>query len=316
MPSLELDALRAAFLTYLRIECGLRPNSVEAYGRDLRDLIEDLAAAGVRSADRVTPRHLTDHLAALKNTRRMQSSSVARHLATIKVFFRWLAAEGRIGHNPADVLEQPTRWRRLPGVLSPKQVKALIEAPRPPDEAEVMRRPHLGRQPPLWLRDRALLELMYACGVRASEVGALHLTDLHDTLGVVKITGKGGKQRLTPMGEPARRALKRYLNECRGQLVRPGGNDKGRFFLSRTGRPLERVAVWQIVKRHAAAAGLRDVHPHTLRHSFATHMLVGGADLRVVQELLGHADIGTTQIYTHVDHTRLLHVHKQFHPRA
>ncbi|TVQ59731.1 MAG: tyrosine recombinase XerD [Phycisphaerales bacterium] len=319
MPRLDHASVRKAFLAYIRIECGLRPNSVEAYARDVRDLFAELAERGVLDLADVTPRHLADHLAGLKRDRGMQASSVARHLATIKVLFRWLAIEGKLKENPADVLEQPTRWKRLPGTLSPKQIKALLDAPQPPppdpqDSPNAARR---GATPlPLWLRDKAMLELMYACGLRASEVGALALTDVHDTLGVIKVTGKGDKQRLVPMGRPASAALEQYLTNCRPLLARPGGADMGRVFLSRTGRPVERVAVWQIVKRNAAAAGLRGVHPHTLRHSFATHLLVGGADLRIVQELLGHADIATTQIYTHVDKARLKHVHKTHHPRA
>jgi integrase/recombinase XerD len=229
----------------------------------------------------------------------------------VRVFCRWLHARGLVAEDPSQILERPTRWKKLPGVLSPKQLKALIESPRP--EAARKDGPE---QPPLWLRDRAMLELMYASGLRASEVGALGLTDLHDTLGVVRVTGKGNKQRLVPVGKPAQNAIRAYMSECRVVLVRPDGRDKGRLLLSRSGRPLERVAVWQIVKRHAATAGLRDVHPHMLRHSFATHLLAGGADLRVVQELLGHADISTTQIYTHVDRSRLRDVHRKHHPRG
>jgi integrase/recombinase XerD len=199
-------------------------------------------------------------------------------------------------------------------VLSPRQVRQIIEAPRPPNTTEDEKQAKPG--PPLWLRDRAMLELMYACGLRASEVGAICTTDIHARLGTVLVNGKGGKQRLVPMGKPANAAVEAYLQQCRPMVVKPDARDKGRLLLSRTGRPLERVAVWQIVKKHAAAAGLKDAHPHTLRHSFATHLLIGGADLRVVQELLGHADIGTTQIYTHVDRSRLKSVHQKYHPRG
>jgi len=236
----------------------------------------------------------------------MAPASVSRHLATVRVLFRWLAARDLIDENPADYLDPPTRWKSLPGVLSPKQVKDLLGAPQPSDADT------LG----LWRRDCAMLELMYASGLRASEVGTLALEDVLGSLGVLRVTGKGDKQRLVPMGIPARDSLDTYLAETRPKLMRPDGRDKGRIFLSRTGRPLERVAVWQIVRKHAAAAGLRKVHPHVLRHSFATHLLAGGADLRVVQELLGHADIATTQIYTHVDKARLRSVHKKYHPRG
>jgi integrase/recombinase XerD len=223
------------------------------------------------------------------------------------MFCRFLHAEGRIAENPAEVIERPTRWKRLPDVLSPRQVKALIEAPAPPADPKA---------PPLHLRDRAVLELMYAAGLRASETAGVCREDLHETLRVVMVTGKGQKQRLVPLGQPAMDAINVYLADCRPRLARSPDLDRGRLFLSRTGRPLERVAIWQIVKRSAVRAGLRHVHPHTLRHSFATHMLSGGADLRVVQELLGHSDITTTQIYTHVDQSRLKSVHKAHHPRG
>ncbi|MCC6660351.1 MAG: tyrosine recombinase [Phycisphaerales bacterium] len=304
-------------MAFLRVECGLSRNTLDAYGRDLRDLRDELrgrgggggegGGSGHWSAGSITPRALVTHLAGLRSTRRMASSSIIRHLATIKVFSRWLVARGHLPEDPSDILERPTKWRRLPNVLSPRQLRQLIEAPRPDEN-----RPG----PPLWLRDRAMLELMYASGLRASEVGLAALTDFHETLGIVRVTGKGSKQRLVPVGTPAREAIERYLRDCRPLLLRDGGRDKGRLLLSRTGRPLERVAVWQIVSRHARAAGLGKVHPHMLRHSFATHLLAGGADLRVVQELLGHADISTTQVYTHVDSSRLKDVHRRHHPRA
>lgn len=291
------------FLAYLRVEVGAAPATLEAYGRDLRDLVEDLERAG-RTPATTTPADLAAHLRDLHRARELQSSSIIRHLATIRVFFRFLHANGRITENPAQLLESPTRWQRLPGVLSPSQVKRLLAAPAP----------ETGR---LWRRDRALLELMYAAGLRASEVGALAIEDYQRTLGVLLVTGKGRKQRLVPIGIPARDAVDAYLEILRPPLVRFGdGRDQGRLLLSHTGRPLERVAVWQIVRRHAIRAGLPNTHPHMLRHSFATHILAGGADLRVVQELLGHSDIATTQVYTHVDRSRLRDVVRKHHPRG
>lgn len=292
------------FLAFLRIEAGLAPATLDAYGRDLADLAVDLAERRVEQLSDITPRHLVDHLRRLRTERRMQSSSIVRHLATIRVFFRFLSANGRITQNPADLLERPTRWKRLPGVLLPGQMRRLVEAPQPEHGA-------------LWLRDKTMLELMYAAGLRASEVGALRLNEFHETIGVLTVTGKGNKQRLVPIGAPARAWTRRYLDECRPLLARfEDERDAARLLLSNTGRPLERVAVWQIVRRNAERAGLKEVHPHMLRHSFATHLLSGGADLRVVQELLGHADIATTQIYTHVDRSRLRQVMKTHHPRA
>ncbi|MBX3375440.1 MAG: tyrosine recombinase [Phycisphaeraceae bacterium] len=302
------EDLRAKFLAFIRVECGLAPNTLDAYDRDLHDLLDDLSRRSVGGAEDITPRHLSEHLARLKTDRNMESSSVIRHLATIKVFGRWLTARGFVKENPAEVLDRPHRWKRLPGVMSPTQLKALLAAPKP-GRAE-------DDGPPLWLRDRAMLELMYASGLRASEVGAVGTTDLHETLGVVRVTGKGRKQRLVPVGKPAAAAIKAYLSDCRPHLAKADGRDRGRLLLSRSGRPLERVAVWQIVKRNAAEAGLKGVHPHMLRHSFATHLLAGGADLRVVQEFLGHADIATTQVYTHVDRSRLKDVHRKHHPRG
>jgi len=292
------------FLTFVRVEAGLSQATLDAYRGDLRDLCADLESHGTESPQAVRPLNLVDHLKRLRTERGLQASSIARHLATIRVFFRFLAANRRIESDPAELLETPTRWKRLPGVLSPKQMRDLLNGPQPE---------HGG----LWMRDRAMLELMYAAGLRASEVGALRLEDYHEPVGILKVTGKGSKQRLVPIGRPASHATDEYLKTCRPTLARFGdARDDGRILLSATGRPLERVAVWQIVKRNAMRAGMRDVHPHKLRHSFATHLLAGGADLRLVQELLGHADIATTQIYTHVDRTQLRDVIRTRHPRG
>ncbi len=299
-------ARRAGFRSFVRVECGLSTNTVDAYQRDVTELMVDLIEQGCDRPESATSRMLASHLIGLRTERQMASSSVARHLATVKVFFRWMHGTGRIEENPADLIEQPKKWKRLPGVLSPRQAQSLMDAPRAPADPDAL---------PLHLRDRALLELMYGSGLRASEVAGLAILDVKRDIGVVLVTGKGQRQRLVPISVPARESVAVYLDDCRDTIVRDDGRDEGRLLLSRTGRPLERVAVWQIVKRHARSAGLRDVHPHTLRHSFATHLLAGGADLRTVQELLGHADIATTQIYTHVDRSHLKKVHTKFHPR-
>ena len=291
------------FLAYLRVEAGAAPATLEAYGRDLGDLSKYVGGRRA-SVEAISPADLAEHLRHLHRERGLQAASIARHLASIRVFFRFLVANGVLEDDPTRLLETPTRWKRLPGVLSPRKMQKLLAAPSPDH----------GR---LWLRDRALLELMYAAGLRASEVSGLHVADYKPTLGVLLVTGKGFKQRLVPIGEPAQEWTRRYSDELRGALARhDDGRDEKRLLLSHSGRPLERVAVWQIVRRHALRAGLRDVHPHMLRHSFATHLLAGGADLRVVQELLGHADISTTQIYTHVDRSRLREVIKTHHPRG
>ncbi len=302
----ELDRVLERFEAFIRIECGLAKATVEAYRRDTRDLFADLREAGIYEPRAVTSRALSEHIAHLSE-RGLEPSSLARHLATMKVLFRWLATSGVIEDNPTEVLDQPTRWKKLPNVLSPQQLAKLMKSPSEERDGS-----GLG----LWKRDRAMLELMYASGLRASEVGALGLSDVMHDIRVLRVTGKGDKQRLVPMGVPAHDALRGYLSEARPGLARDPSKDRGRVFLSRTGRPLERVRVWQIVRRHAAHAGLGRVHPHMLRHSFATHLLMGGADLRAVQELLGHADIATTEIYTHVDRTRLRDVVKKHHPRG
>jgi integrase/recombinase XerD len=299
---------------YLKVEAGLAPASLEAYARDLRDLFAHMIERGRKDPRDIKPTDLAEHTRFLHRARQLDPASIARHLATLRVFFRFLLANRRIDDDPARLLEVPTRWKRLPGVLSPKQMKALLDAPL----AMGTQRDADDNCPQLWLRDKAMLELMYASGLRASEVGLLRTNEYNPTLGVVLVTGKGNKQRLVPVGGPAQQWIGRYIDEARAPLISkwPDGRDDQRLLLSASGRPLERVAVWQIVRRCANAAGLHKVHPHMLRHSFATHLLVGGADLRVVQELLGHSDISTTQIYTHVDRSRLRDVVKKHHPRG
>ncbi len=304
---------RRAFIAYLRVECGLLPATIEAYSRDLETLMLDLQDRGIADPGAMTPEALVGHVRSLTRDRGYSGATVGRHLATIKVFCRWCIATGKLRENPSDHLDQPVKWKKIPGVLSPNQMRKLLAAPQPPGVVK-------DGAAPLWLRDRAILELMYASGLRASEVGAISISDIVEKIGVVRILGKGDKQRLVPMGDPARHAMDAYLKECRPLLITAERaaerRDEGRLFLSRTGRPIERVRVWQLVKHYAKIAGLRDVHPHTLRHSFATHLLAGGADLRIVQDLLGHSDISTTQIYTHVDRSRLRETIRTKHPRG
>ena len=306
---LTIDAAITRLLAHLRIECGLADNTLEAYARDLRDLRNDLEPRGILSVDVLTGRALVEHVRELRTRRRLASSSIVRHIASVRIFCRFLAAEGHASDELGALLERPSQWKRIPNVLHTGAVEKLLEAAAPPSD-------HDPAALPLWLRDRALLELLYACGLRASEAADLTESEIHYTLGFVKVTGKGNKQRLVPFGQHAERHLRRYQDDCRPRLAKGDGRDKGRVFLSRTGRPLERVAIWQIVKKHAARAGLDRVYPHLLRHSFATHLLSGGADLRVVQELLGHARITTTEIYTRVDQPRLREVVRKFHPRG
>ena len=292
------------FLAYVRVEAGLSPATVDAYGRDVRDLVTDLRAAAVASFTDARIEHLADHLRRLHVVRGLQPRSIARHLATCRVLFRFLRAEGVVREDPSRLLEAPTRWKRLPDVLSPGRMRKLLAAA---GDAE---------RSPFWRRDLAIVELMYAAGLRASETAGVGVRDLDPRLAVVRVTGKGGKQRLVPVGRPALAAAADYQEQLRPRLAGDPARHRDRLLLSRTGRPLDRVAVWRIISAMARHAGLGRVHPHVLRHSFATHMLGGGADLRIVQELLGHADIATTQIYTHVDQRRLRDVVDRFHPRG
>jgi integrase/recombinase XerD len=289
----------AACLEYLRTECHLAANTIAAYQRDLKRFREWL---GGRLLPRMTVRELSDYLESLRS-QQLAPASVARNLVAIKLLFRYLQLEGIIRDNPAELLGTPKKWQRVPEVLSPLLVDRLLKSPQPYDA---------------WhRRDRALLELLYATGCRASEVSHMKLADLHLGERYCLAHGKGSKDRLTPLGDAAIAALHEYLAVERPRLAKVAASPPPWVLLSRGGKRLRREAIWTLVKRYVHRAGINpDVSPHTLRHSFATHMLAGGADLRQVQELLGHSTIATTQIYTHVDQTRLKKVHAQFHPRA
>ncbi|MEM9416702.1 MAG: site-specific tyrosine recombinase [Planctomycetota bacterium] len=287
------------FLTYCRVECGFANATISAYAGDLRDLWVFLAQRGHPGWEALDHNLITDHLQYLCEDRKLEASSIARHVATMRVFCRFMESNGITEDNAAELLAQPSTWQKTPGVMADEDVRKLLAAPQPSDA--------------LYLRDVSLLEMLYAGGLRASELADMQLDHLHLDLGVVRVLGKGNKERLVPIGRPALRAAQRYIDELRPDLEKPASGNK--IYLSRTGQPITRVVVWQVVKRHAKRAGLKDVHPHTLRHSFATHLLAGGADLRVVQELLGHSNIQTTQVYTHVDRSRLKDVVQRFHPR-
>jgi integrase/recombinase XerD len=286
-------------LDYLRTECHLAPNSLAAYTRDLKRLQEWL---GERSIPNLSVRDLSHYLAWLQQ-RKLAPASIGRHMAALKVFFRFLQVEGVLKENPAELLAPQKQWQRVPEVLSASLVKDLVAAPQPYD--------------PFFRRDRALLELLYATGCRVSEVSSLQIRDLHLRERHCLVKGKGSKQRLVPLGEGALGTLNLYLEQERPQLAAASQTPPPWVLLSRRGKALRREAIWELIKRYVARiGGPSSASPHTMRHSFATHLLSGGADLRQVQELLGHASIATTQIYTHVDQTRLKRVHKQYHPRA
>jgi integrase/recombinase XerD len=291
----------AAFRHYLQAEHGMAANTVLAYGRDLDRFSGWVAGGGLGDYLHPTVRDLTHYLEYLREGR-LGPSSVARHLVTLKMFYRFLRLEERTTESTVELLSSPTLWERIPQVLSPESVEKLLAAPLPAER--------------FFLRDRALLESLYATGSRASEVVGLRMDDLHLDSGFCKCHGKGGKQRVVPLGRPAVEALRAYLQDLRPKLVH-ASPDAPWVFVSRGGRALTREMLWILVKKYVRRAGLNArVSPHTLRHSFATHLLAGGADLRTVQELLGHANIRTTQQYTHVDRDRLKAIHRRFHPRG
>lgn len=287
------------FVNYVAGECHLAENSVAAYRRDLRHFVEWLAG---RDPAKLSIRELADYAGWL-HQRQLAPASIARHLASLKMFFRYLQLEGLLHDNVAELLGSQKLWERVPKVLSAEQVDRLLAAPRPHDRA--------------WRRDTAMLELLYATGCRASEIANLRVRDVHLDTGFCLCQGKGDKQRVVPLAARAADAVRRYLADERPQLAAQAASASDWLLLTYRGRRLRRERIWELLKRYAARVGVPDdVGPHTLRHSFATHLVAGGADLRQVQEMLGHASIATTQIYTHVDPSRLKAVHKQFHPRG
>lgn len=289
-----------AFADHLNLEAGSSPHTVGNYLRDLRRLAQYAASRGIGDPAALTTTAIRDFVYHLKDLG-LAPTSIRRQISAVRTYYRFLVSEGHVTRDPSAGVELPKTWQRLPEVLSPAEVEALLGAPTP-DEA-------------LGWRDRALLEVAYGTGVRVSELVGLALTDIWFDEALVRVIGKGSKERLVPIGRRALGAAAVYQRETRPLLDR--GKSQGRFFLNARGHPLSRVGAWTIIKRSAARAGLKKrVSPHTLRHSFATHLLEGGADLRAVQAMLGHADLSTTQIYTHVDRDYLRSVHRSFHPRA
>jgi integrase/recombinase XerD len=289
-----------AFMTYLRHECGLSAHTVDAYRRDLRRFSAWMEEAGVDDWHELSVPRLADYLAYL-STQRLAPPSVARHVASLKMFFRFLVLDGFLDRNTAALLHRPSLWERVPHVLSDRQVDELLKAPTPADRH--------------FRRDRAVLEMLYATGARASEAAALRLADIELDDRYCRCHGKGNKDRLVPFSTRALTALRDYLSMERPILAEH--STSSRLFLSRTGKAMDRVDLWRLLKKYTRRLGWSNaVSPHTLRHSFATHMLAEGADLRIIQELLGHASIATTQHYLRVDASRLKKVHRQFHPRA
>jgi integrase/recombinase XerD len=290
------------FQDYLAFERGLSPRTLDAYGRDTERFRDFLGARGVMAPEDTTPRDLREYTYHLRE-QGLAPTSIRRALSAIRTYFGFLLAEGLIETDPSEHVDPPAVWRLLPDVLGREEVERLLLAPDPSDR--------------LYWRDRSLLEFAYASGVRVSELTALRIRDVDLDEQFATVYGKGSKERLVPVGRAAVEALRTYLRDARPSLDRGQGRGEGVLFLNARGGGLTRMGVWKILRKHVERAGItRRVTPHTLRHSFATHLLEGGADLASVQEMLGHADISTTQIYTHVDRDYLRDVHRRYHPRS
>lgn len=297
---LPLGRVVSRFMDYLTVEAGLSVNTLLAYGRDLLKFSEYCRDENITGLADIRPVTVYGYLQGLSKSG-LAESSVSRNLVAVKMLLRFGILNSEITEDFTDVLESPKLWKRLPGVCSKDQVFQLLAAPCEED--------------PYFLRDKAMLYLLYATGARASEVAGLSIKDVNINIGYVRCFGKGRKERIVPLGTAAAAMLTAYLTELRPQLVKPHSSNS--LFLSRTGRAIDRTNLWRIVKKYAVRAGMpKSLTVHTLRHCFATHLLSGGADLRSLQEMLGHADIKTTQIYTHVDNDRLRAIHKKYHPRG
>ena len=289
------------FIHYAVVERGLSHNTVVSYERDLNSYAAFLEEKeGLSSLNEVTRLHIIQFLKHLKDSGK-SGRTIARHLASIRAFHQFLLREKVTAQDPSVHIESQKTERTLPKVLSLQEVETLLETPK--------------LATPFGYRDKAMLELLYATGIRVSEMIELKLADVHLSLGFIRCFGKGRKERIVPLGEAASHAIGEYLEKARGKLLKKNTEDA--LFLNHHGRQMSRQGFWKNLKKIALEAGIqKELTPHTLRHSFATHLLENGADLRAVQEMLGHADISTTQIYTHVTKTRLKDVYKQYHPRA
>jgi len=288
------------YLHFLAVERGASLNTLEAYSRDLGQFLDYVRGSGVASPLAVSPEHVTAFLAELRG-QGLSSASVNRKLAAIRGFYKYLLREARVEENPLARVETARAWIRLPGALSREEMETLLGQP-----AEAT---------PAGIRDRAMLELLYATGLRVSELATLTLNRVNRQMGFLVTVGKGRKERIVPVGQSALGWLGRYIEQARPVFLKKRTSNA--LFLNRSGERFTRQGLWKLIKKYARMAGLeRKVHPHTFRHSFATHLLEGGADLRSVQVMLGHADISTTQIYTHVTRERLKEIHKRFHPRG
>ncbi len=287
------------FMNYLSVERGLAINTIQSYRRDLIKYVQYLAKLNITVIDQVRRDNITGFMQKEKDGG-LSATSISRRLAAIKMFHRFLVRERLAKEDPTNLIETPKLWKRVPDVLSQNEIETMIYSSQ-------------GRG---WqaIRDTAILELLYASGMRVSELTELKVENVNMDVGYVRCIGKGRKERIVPIGKKAQAAVKRYLDVVRAKLLK--SNFSSILFLSRLGKKISRQSVWKLIKLYAKKAKIKKtIKTHTLRHSFATHLLEHGADLRSVQEMLGHSDIATTQIYTHVDKERLKTIHKQFHPR-
>ncbi len=289
------------YLTTLKLERNLSGNTVSSYKNDISSLLGFLKTLDITDPSRVSKKELNSFFSSLNKTG-LSSNSAARYYSSIKGFFRYLFIQNYIKENPMEKVSSPKLKKGLPLVLSVSEVDSILSRP----DASIV----------LGLRDKALLELLYACGVRVSELLGLKVSDLFFNEEMIRVFGKGSKERLVPVGRSAVKWVKEYLIKSRTMLEKKHKSENF-LFLNKRGTKLSRMGIWKIVDRYVKDAGIKkEVHPHTFRHSFATHLLEGGADLRAVQEMLGHADISTTQIYTHIDREYIKQMHKDFHPRG
>jgi integrase/recombinase XerD len=295
-----MDATVQSFLDYLNIERGLSRNTISAYGRDLSQFVAYLRTCGITDAGAIDEGMLQGFIQGLRKAG-MSPGSIGRKLSAIKTFCKFACREGYVRKDFTANIDAARGVKRLPGVLTIEDVSALLSQPS-------------GKEP-LLLRDKAMLETLYASGLRVSELIGLRLMDLNLNVGFVRCFGKGSKERIVPLGKVAITHLNEYITVARLGLARSGSSEY--LFLTNRGKKMSRVSFWKIIKKYAARAGIqKNITPHTLRHSFATHLLQGGADLRSIQEMLGHADIATTQVYTHVSREKLKEVYRESHPRA
>jgi integrase/recombinase XerD len=295
-----MDILIDEYMNYLLIEKGCSPHTIEAYSRDLGGFIVHIRAGGISRFQAVAPEVVLSYLAE-QRARGLCSKSVNRKLAALRGFYKFLIREGRVEQNPLANVEMAKGWMHLPDVLSREEMDRLLAQPDLIGETA--------------LRDKAMLELLYATGVRVSELIGLTMNAINWQVGYLLVMGKGGKERIVPIGRCAYKCLQQYVENVRGRVLKQRQNDV--VFLNKYGKGFTRQGFWKVVKKYAERAGLKKkIHPHTFRHSFATHLIEGGADIRSVQIMLGHADISTTQIYTHVTRERLKDVHRKYHPRG